>query len=952
MRYRLVNPPPSFTGRTGEQAWLREAIGRAPTVLVYGLGGMGKTSLVVRTLHTDFPERSERVVMLTLTAGHDGKLVLVELLRALSTLGGIEHVDLKSLLGNVETALQTVLDLAEQSCVWVVIDNLHHAPSELSQRLLGTMAAYARKSRWIAVSRVDPNIDALELQCLRLDGMPDADLLALGRLLWPGRSEEVLRCAVAGAGGSPWRMKQLLGGGALRSNPLTGLPPQTDAFVTLLQALSEPLPLRLMARLERVPAPDELAELERLGIVERSGDGYRLHDDARLRLEATRTVGRTLHLRIAEGLSNGSEPRAQLAALRHYCAAGDIHRATELLRAGSEARLLAAGYGRELWSVLAARSEAAFTGVRLRCAVGIGDVEALAVVSVPERAGPAEQLLWAQRHLMLGQLSDALAVAKAVHDSADAAGDNATALEAGLVVATALVQSGRSAEGLECLEALAPVVPQDRTRIDAVRVRCLADLGRCDESVALCNDLRTRLNDLDISTRVEICHQVAIPTIASGNVRLATSIFDLVPYSDADRTLSTHHSQLFLTARAAAALNAGRLHEARQILAKLGPFLDREALLQPAIDVLECSRRVTTGELDGVADLLRGVAGRARDRDDAVVVAIARCLELALFTLLAQPAPDDDLARAYVGVETPMGLNCTLLKLRLDLRLTAVGSVPSMPTLESPMESERALIAEQVFSVGHLVRGELEEAVSRSRRAVAAARRQGHPLHEANSLLLLSDCLLSASRFDEAREIAQTAVAFIEPFGSERLSASAQLAATLARDEPPDPVALERFAELGKVAPDVARRAQALLGAPTCLDAVERRVHQALVARATGQVRTVHAVAGAWRAGWGIDRPRRRAWLPKGRVIYFTTRPLLWRMLETLVVRREATKETLVREVWDERAYHPVHHNNRLFTTVNKLRQLIEDTPARPTRIVTGADSYRLGMDEPVRVLD
>jgi hypothetical protein len=225
-------------------------------------------------------------------------------------------------------------------------------------------------------------------------------------------------------------------------------------------------------------------------------------------------------------------------------------------------------------------------------------------------------------------------------------------------------------------------------------------------------------------------------------------------------------------------------------------------------------------------------------------------------------------------------------------------------------------------------------------------------MQEALSLLILCDCLLAAGRLDEAHDAAEAATALVEPSGSERLSATAQFAVMLARGEPLDPALLERFAKLGRVAPDVARRAQALLGASSTLDAVERRVHQAVVARAVGQIRTIHAIDGVWRAGWGIDRRRRRAWLPSGRVVSFDKSPLLWRVLDVLVERRQATKEQIVREVWNEREYHPLRHNNRLFATVNKLRQLIEDSPAAPSRIVTGADSYGLGSDEPVRVLD
>ncbi|WP_437756957.1 hypothetical protein [Sorangium sp. So ce1389] len=952
LRYRLSNPPPAFTGRVREQEWLRGAIGRGSAVLVCGLAGIGKTSLARKTLHTHFAEDAERTVMLSLTASEDRLQLLRRLLEAMSSWHGIERIDWKRLRADVDTAIELVLDLAEQNAAWVVIDDLHHAPNALIKALLGAVAAYARKSRWLALSRVDPNLDAPEVQCTWLEGMPQADLLAAGRLLWPNRPEASLRRAAADAGGSPWRMRQILKGDAPEGNSLPGLPAQTEAFVTLLHALVDPLPLGALKRLGRLPGPDQLLELECMGIIERTSEGYRLHDAARSLTGAAVKVDSALHRRIAESLSHARDPRLELAALRHHGAAGDVESAAALLRAGSEARLLSAGYGRELWSILEPRRERSLALSRLRCAVELGDADILAAVTLPERASIEEQLLWARRLHLLGHAAGALEAAHAVHEAARAAGDSAAAFGAGMVRVAVLVQSGRAAEALEHLRALAPVTASDQALIDASRVRCLVDLGLHDEALALCEDLRARLSDLDVVTRIVIGHEVGIPTVASGNIKLANSIFDLVPHDHADETLSTHHSRLSLVTRTGAALMAGRLAEAQEMLEKLGPFQVRGAPLQLFVDMLECSRRIFTGDLDGLDEQLRAVAGRAWDGGNAVIYTATRCLEVVLATLLARPAPGDDDGRPAPGLETPMGLVHALLRQRLDLRLSADGSVPAAPSRELPTEPEGALIAEQVFAIDHLVRGELHQAVARGERAVAAARRRGHTHYEAVAMLLWCDCLLAAGQFDRAHDAAQAAVAHIVPFGSERLSASARFAVTLARPGLPDPVALERFAALGRIAPDVARRAQALLGAPLGLDAVERCVHRAVVTRHDGRIRTLRAHDGAWRAGWGLDRRSRLVWLPSGRVVSLARSPQLWRTLEVVVQRRHVTKEELVREAWSTREYHPERHDNRLFAMVNKLRQLIEDSPRAPSRIITLDGAYCLGGDEPVRVLD
>jgi DNA-binding response OmpR family regulator len=83
-------------------------------------------------------------------------------------------------------------------------------------------------------------------------------------------------------------------------------------------------------------------------------------------------------------------------------------------------------------------------------------------------------------------------------------------------------------------------------------------------------------------------------------------------------------------------------------------------------------------------------------------------------------------------------------------------------------------------------------------------------------------------------------------------------------------------------------------------------------------------------------------WLPRGRAVALDRRPVLWRLLEVLLGRGgKATKEELVEDVWSE-PYHPLRHDNRLRLAVRKLRKLVEDDAAHPTRVITTADGYAL----------
>ena len=50
-------------------------------------------------------------------------------------------------------------------------------------------------------------------------------------------------------------------------------------------------------------------------------------------------------------------------------------------------------------------------------------------------------------------------------------------------------------------------------------------------------------------------------------------------------------------------------------------------------------------------------------------------------------------------------------------------------------------------------------------------------------------------------------------------------------------------------------------------------------------------------------------------------------------------KEDLAALVWDE-DYNPLRHDNSIYTTINRLRNMIEENPANPELILNGPDGY------------
>src|SRR5688572_23828044 len=84
LQHRLPNPPPLFVGRAQDSAELTELIARAPVAVVCGVGGVGKTSLVLATLRRRSPAQVERTVMVGLRPADAPWQIQLELVRALA----------------------------------------------------------------------------------------------------------------------------------------------------------------------------------------------------------------------------------------------------------------------------------------------------------------------------------------------------------------------------------------------------------------------------------------------------------------------------------------------------------------------------------------------------------------------------------------------------------------------------------------------------------------------------------------------------------------------------------------------------------------------------------------------------------------------------------------------------------------------------------------------------
>ncbi len=185
---------------------------------------------------------------------------------------------------------------------------------------------------------------------------------------------------------------------------------------------------------------------------------------------------------------------------------------------------------------------------------------------------------------------------------------------------------------------------------------------------------------------------------------------------------------------------------------------------------------------------------------------------------------------------------------------------------------------------------------------------------------------------------------------STRFLASAALFAACNSPDGLDVAALLHSAEHdASVSPMAARRARALLGAPLELDAVDRRFIEAVHARgATHRARPIRTVQ-PWRPPLVLDERNKSLVFPERQSVSLEALPLLWRCLRSLADHGgEVDKSTLYTEAWQESEFHPLRHNNRLHTTINKLRKCLALTPGGPPVLVTTDAGYALAPTQPI----
>lgn len=931
LRHRLPNAPAAFFGRESERAWLDEATERAPVCLVWGPGGLGKTSLVLSALAEGGARRT-----LFVHVG-DGESATQTVARALARAEEVTDVDWAGLAQDADGLAALIVDLAEEGEWRVVVDDVHHAPQEDGARLLEVLAGYCRASRWVVTSRMDPQLTCLAGQVLALKGLPEADLEELAAVVCPGLEREAIRRAVGAAVGSPLRLlRGLLGvGQEPTATALTeGLSADGARLIGLLAAAAAPVPRSAFEGLldiaELVPL------LVRGGLVESSAAELRLHDVTRGAAEGDGVAAtRADVLALGAALSAQGDASSTLLAARLYRGLTTSGEFAALLRAHGQG-LLSAGLARALLELLVGFDGEGAAAWRLRCAVELGDQAALAELAAPREPGPREALAWLRALLVLGRFEEAAEQAAGLEDH----DDGLIAFEATRLAALSRMADQRFDEALLGLERASAPGPNEAATLTALRAGCLVSLGESQRALETVRELSTRLPPFGARARVECLLAMGQTLYALGELDEAAKHIDAL-LTELPSPFALRRGRWGLTLRALVALDRGDLELARGDLARLAPIMRAESPLWLSATVADCGRRLAAGEHEGLAASLAEATAGAERAGSGDYRAMASSLATALATLRGEPATD-------VGASSAGDAHAHIAFLHAAARgehLARHGGTAE--SKEEHTHPEARMLAHLIASRSELVADDVEGARREAERAAELAEAKSYGVNLARAHGARGDAMLVAGAEAELSTLSADLEALAERMGSRRFAADARFFATVAGPEGPCPGVLEDLAARFDESPVSARRARALLGAGVPLDEVDRRVLAALGARSApctvlgSQAANTDA---AWHPAWGIDARRRQVWFADGTLVSLESRRLLFALLTSLAQRGgQATKEQLVCDAWQTAEYHPLRDDNRLHAAIRKLRRAIEVDPKDPRRVVRAEGGYALG---------
>jgi hypothetical protein len=781
-------------------------------------------------------------------------------------------------------------------------------------------------------------------QVLTLGGMSTDDLASLARAV--GNLEpDVLDRVLHVSGGSPWLLQQCLATGrsepgVTRDSLLAGLPAAARELLEALAVVSVAVPIPIVGTFAPAPSAEQLDALERRGLIERGPAGIRLHDVVRSVLRAPGADASAVRWseRAAHALAVSDDPDLLLDAIRLFLELGFFDDGAELL-GRAEQSLLVGGYALRLWRLLEPVSDERLARFRLRCAAALGNPTVLGKVREPEAPDAVDRVAWAQTLFMQGQLAHAAELSGELFAELSNTDDRALAFAAGLLHARCLSLLGERGRAIRVLEQLPELDADTVAKRDAAIAVCLAGTAQGVDAIRMVEVLRAGLSELSLAVRDEVASDIADVYRQEGWLADAVELLRAVRATPRGGALSLFLARRALWLKADIDVIRGELASARAELDQLAPFVRSASLIRPEVVATRAALAMAHGDFQGLVAQLDDASREAAmfgARDTQMRIA---SLRVELDTIEGRVT---DLAAPTVSSR-----HADALRLRLAAQRVRRGDFSSEDELArriGQVDGDLIPIVRATLARLCVLSGDPERAVREASVAAREAATRGHHVWEAEVREAWCEVLLLAGRRNESHARAEELATLAGRLGSARFARAAELFVQTAQERPRW-ATLEQLALASDVAPVTARRAQLLLGGEPPHDLLDRTLVERL-RESEGWAAPERIDDGArngWAAGWGLDTVRHNAWLPDGSAVDFTKRALHWRLLSTLAAHGgRVTKERLVLDVWDETEYHPLKHDARLQVAIRKLRELLEDDPGAPERIVTVEDGYAL----------
>ncbi len=623
------------------------------------------------------------------------------------------------------------------------------------------------------------------------------------------------------------------------------------------------------------------------------------------------------------------DPSTAIEALGELRRAGHIDRMISALEE-SLPRWLSLGFGGAVIEALDGMVQASIRPYRLRCALEVGDTTMLHQCDEPPADELPQRFDWGALLAQAGSYERAAAVFQGVIERAGAR--RGLADTARLELARCLLNLDKRQEGLAALEEISDEDPGRRARRDALRGCAFATGGNSLQARECIDQVLELLPSLPRKDRISAGLQAAKALYRLGQPRACGSCLEQVFNLGEGQKLRADTS---LDARLLLALNCfdrGDIPRCIAELAALIPFSSTQPYLRPFVFGVKTELALLLGDGETASAALASLQAEAGSPEMETALMY---FQSELHLLLGRPPPP---APPKATLESPASSQehlSLLTQRRVALRHQE--GPAGEPVLGPPTDHVEIRFAQRHLEVDATTLAGATGALRLAQRALDEVRNGGLVRREAEALATLAELHLLAGSAAWP-PLVQELAALATRLTSARYQARADLLLAL-QQGPAALASLERLA--GSGVSESSRRARALLGDDAPLDRIDRLVVEAM--RAHLPLPSV-VIRRADAPRWGLHEGAIALWRDDGAWIDLSGNAIHWKLLGALRNHGgQATKEQLVRAIWGERSYHPGRHDNRLHTTVRKLRKQIEVDPTAPRLVLTEDGGYRLG---------